>query len=78
MSKDIPSDKWKHLHGEVKEWWQKLTDEDIDEIDGRLDELAVKLQARYGFSKSETETEIEQFLKDLEARQKVKVPLTRG
>ena len=71
MNKDIPSDKWKHLHGEVKEWWTKLTDEDIDQIDGRLDELAGKLQARYGFSKSETETEIEQFLKDVEARQKV-------
>ncbi len=71
MIKDIPSAKWKHLHSDVKEWWEKLTDDDITEIDGRLDHLAGKLQERYGFSKEETETEIEQFLKDVEARQKV-------
>ncbi len=70
MIKDIPSAKWKHLHNDVKEWWAKLTDDDIAQIDGRMDELAAKLQERYGFSKEETETEIEQFLKDVEARQK--------
>ena len=71
MNKDIPVGKWKQLHSEVKEWWGKLTDDDIAEIEGRLDQLAGKLQERYGFSKEETETEIEQFLKDVEARQKV-------
>ncbi len=70
MIKDIPSAKWKHLHNDVKEWWGELTDDDIAEIEGRLDRLADKLHERYGFSKEETDTEIEQFLKEVEARQK--------
>ena len=71
MNKDIPSARWKHLHSEVKEWWGKLTDDDIAGIDGRLDQLADKLQERYGLSTEEVQTEIEQFLKEAEARQRV-------
>jgi len=45
-----------------------LTDDDLDVINGRFDQLVGKLQERYGYSKDKASSEIESRLKDLEQR----------
>jgi len=37
---------WKQFKGKVKEQWGKLTDDDIDQIAGKRDQLEGKIQER--------------------------------
>ncbi len=49
---------WKQLTGQAKEQWGKLTDDDIDVVAGRRDQLAGKIQERYGVAKEEAENQV--------------------
>lgn len=50
---------WKMLKGRIKEQWGKLTDDDLDVIAGRRDQLEGKIQERYGYAKDRVRTEID-------------------
>ena len=52
---------WKQFKGKVKETWGKLTDDDLDVINGKKERLIGKLQEKYGFAKEEVESELEKF-----------------
>ncbi|MFT3809691.1 MAG: CsbD family protein [Micropepsaceae bacterium] len=54
---------WKQLSGKVKEQWGKLTDDDLTEVAGKRDQLAGKIQARYGMAKEEAERQLDNFAK---------------
>jgi uncharacterized protein YjbJ (UPF0337 family) len=54
---------WLHFKGKLLHNWVKLTDEDITRINGRREELAARLQERYGFSRSEAEREVGAWLR---------------
>ncbi len=58
MNKDIARGKWKQLRGSVKQWWGKLTDDEIEKIDGRFEYLVGKLQEHYGYDRQRAEQEI--------------------
>jgi len=49
---------WSQAKGAIKEQWGKLTDDDLLEIEGRRDQLIGKLQARYGISREQAETQV--------------------
>ena len=49
---------WKQLTGQVKEQWGKLTDDDFAVVAGRRDQLAGKIQERYGVAKDEADRQI--------------------
>jgi uncharacterized protein YjbJ (UPF0337 family) len=63
-SRDILEGNWKQLRGQLKEWWGKLTDDDLDRIEGKRDKLIGMLQERYGYAKADAEREIEQRFSD--------------
>jgi uncharacterized protein YjbJ (UPF0337 family) len=65
MNQDVLAGKWKQVRGKVKEWWGKLTDDDLDAIDGKRDVLVGKLQERYGHTKDKAEQEIDRRLREL-------------
>ncbi len=50
---------WKQVKGTVKEKWGKLTDDDLDVINGRREQLEGKLQERYGFAKDQIGKEVD-------------------
>jgi uncharacterized protein YjbJ (UPF0337 family) len=52
---------WKQFKGKVKEKWAKLTDDDLTAIAGKRDQLAGKLQERYGYEKAQAERELDDF-----------------
>jgi uncharacterized protein YjbJ (UPF0337 family) len=68
MNRDIFGGKWKQLRGSIKEKWGELTDDELDQIEGRRDKLAGKLQEKYGYTKQEAEREIDSFLDESERR----------
>jgi uncharacterized protein YjbJ (UPF0337 family) len=61
MNWDVIEGKWKQFSGEVQAQWGKLTDDDLDVIAGNKDKLVGKLQERYGWSKNEAESKVEQW-----------------
>jgi uncharacterized protein YjbJ (UPF0337 family) len=67
MNRDILTGKWKQIRGRSKEWWGKLTDDDLDVIDGNRDQLIGKLQERYGYSKDQAAQEVNERLKELDS-----------
>jgi uncharacterized protein YjbJ (UPF0337 family) len=68
MNSDVFSGKWKQFRGEVKQRWGELTDDELDQIEGRRDKLIGKLQEKYGYSRSRAEEEVTRFLDDTEHR----------
>ena len=42
---------WKQLRGRAKQQWGKLTDDDLAMVAGRREELAGKVQERYGIAR---------------------------
>lgn len=58
---------WKQLRDQMKEWWGKLTDDDLDVIGGKRDQLVGKLQERYGWAKRDAEDEVTRRFRGLEA-----------
>jgi uncharacterized protein YjbJ (UPF0337 family) len=61
MNSDTLKGKWKQLKGEAKIRWGRLTDDDLDQVDGAMDKLEGKLQERYGWSRDQVAREIEEF-----------------
>jgi uncharacterized protein YjbJ (UPF0337 family) len=47
------------LKGNIKEQWGKLTDDDLDVINGRRDQLEGKIQERYGYQKDQVRREVD-------------------
>lgn len=58
MNEDILQGKWKQVRGQAKEWWGKLTDDDLDKVEGKFERLAGVLQEKYGYSKEAAIEEI--------------------
>ena len=50
---------WKPVKGKVKEKWGKLTDDDLDVVGGKRDQLEGKIQERYGIAKDQVRKDID-------------------
>jgi uncharacterized protein YjbJ (UPF0337 family) len=62
MNKDILQGKWKQLKGQVKQQWGRLTDDRLDRISGRYEELTGLIQEKYGYTREKAEQELNSFL----------------
>lgn len=58
MNKDRMEGNWLQFKGKVKEQWGKLTDDDLDVIAGKRDQLLGKIQERHGISQEEAEKQV--------------------
>ena len=65
MNWDQIEGNWKKLKGKVKEKWGELTDDDLTTLSGKKDQLAGKLQERYGYEKTQVEKELDEFAREL-------------
>ena len=61
MNWDIVEGNWKQFKGKVKAQWGNLTDDQLDVIAGKRDQLAGKIQEAYGITKDEAEKQIKRF-----------------
>ena len=58
MNWDHIQGNWKQVVGKAKEQWGQLTDDDIEIVAGRRDQLTGKIQERYGVVKAEAEKQV--------------------
>jgi uncharacterized protein YjbJ (UPF0337 family) len=65
MNWDRVEGNWKQFKGKARQQWGKLTDDDLDVIEGKRTELSGKLQARYGYAKDEAEKNIDTWLNSI-------------
>jgi len=49
---------WKQFAGKVREKWGKLTEDDLQVINGHQDQLIGRLQERYGIAKEEAQKQV--------------------
>ncbi|WP_211747236.1 CsbD family protein [Paenibacillus sp. Marseille-Q4541] len=57
MDNNVMKGKWTQMKGEAKKQWGKLTDDDLDVINGEKDKLIGKLQEKYGHTREQAEIE---------------------
>ena len=67
MNADVLKGKWLQLKGEARRQWGKLTDDDLDQIEGNSEKMVGKLQERYGYARDEAQREVDKFLRSQEA-----------
>ena len=63
MNTERAAGNWKQLKGKIKEKWGKLTDDDLRVIEGKQDQLAGKLEERYGLAKEKAQKDAQDFYK---------------
>ncbi len=61
MNWDTIEGDWKRFRGKIREQWGKLTDDDLDIIAGKRDQLVGTLQQRYGSTREQVEKELGSF-----------------
>jgi uncharacterized protein YjbJ (UPF0337 family)/sporulation protein YlmC with PRC-barrel domain len=67
MNKDILEGKWVQMRGHIKEWWGKLTDDELDRVQGQRDRLVGLIQQKYGYTKAQAEQELDRHLSNYES-----------
>lgn len=66
MNWDQMEGKWKQYKGQLRTKWGKLTDSDLDVIQGNRQQLVGKIQEYYGVTKENAEKQIEDFVNSLQ------------
>ncbi|HEY9382646.1 MAG TPA: CsbD family protein [Gemmatimonadales bacterium] len=66
MNWDRIEGNWVEFKGKVRERWGKLTDDDLDVVSGKREQLIGVLQNRYGVARDALEREVREFEKDLD------------
>jgi uncharacterized protein YjbJ (UPF0337 family) len=61
MNWDQVEGKWKQAGGKVREKWGRLTDDDLQVIAGKRDQLIGKIQERYGIAKEDAARQVDEF-----------------
>jgi uncharacterized protein YjbJ (UPF0337 family) len=61
MNWDQMEGKWKQVKGSIKEKFGKLTDDDLQMINGNRDKLVGKIQERYGIAREEAQKRAEEW-----------------
>jgi uncharacterized protein YjbJ (UPF0337 family) len=70
MNKDEFEGKWKQIRGQARQWWGKLTDDDVERVGGKYEQFVGVVQEKYGYTREAAETEINKRVAEFEAAQK--------
>lgn len=61
MNNDKVQGNWKQFKGKVQEQWGKLTNDDLDVIEGRREQLLGRIQERHGIAREEAERQVSEW-----------------
>jgi uncharacterized protein YjbJ (UPF0337 family) len=65
MNWDRIEGNWKQFRGKVLQQWGKLTNDDLDLVEGRRVELVGRIQERYGIAKDDAERQVDTWLQNM-------------
>ncbi|GAB3670784.1 CsbD family protein [Salinisphaera aquimarina] len=61
MNDDQFEGKWDRMKGTVREHWGRLTDNDVEEVKGKRENMLGKIQEKYGDTKEAAEEKLVEF-----------------
>ena len=61
MNKNIIEGNWEQLKGDIQKTWGKLTNDQMDQIEGDRKKLVGYLQENYGIAEDEAEKQISEY-----------------
>jgi uncharacterized protein YjbJ (UPF0337 family) len=64
MNEDVFAGQWKQMRGELKSWWGRLADDELERIGGQKDKLIGLLQEKYGYAREQAEKEVARRFKE--------------
>jgi uncharacterized protein YjbJ (UPF0337 family) len=64
VNKDTLKGQWHQIKGTAKKKWGKLTDDDLDQIDGDSERLVGKVQENYGVAREEAEKQVDEWMEN--------------
>lgn len=62
------SGNWKQFKGKLKEAWGTLTDDDLDRLEGRRDQLEGMIEERTGEARENIRRQLDRFSRDADYR----------
>jgi uncharacterized protein YjbJ (UPF0337 family) len=65
MNWDRIEGNWKQFKGKARQQWAKLTDDDVEFVEGKRTELAGRIQQRYGVARDEAERQIDDWMRQV-------------
>ena len=65
MNWDEAKGNWKQIKGKAKQMWGDFTDDELDVIEGKREELVGRLQTKYGYTKEKAEQEADTWVRGL-------------
>lgn len=68
MNQDIIQGQWKQVSGQLRNWWGRLTDNDVQQIQGNRDKLVGLLQERFGWTKEQANAEVNRRMMEYEQK----------
>jgi uncharacterized protein YjbJ (UPF0337 family) len=64
MNEDTLKGQWTQLKGKAREQWGKLTNDDLDQVEGKAEQLIGRIQERYGVAKDDARRQFDAWLND--------------
>jgi uncharacterized protein YjbJ (UPF0337 family) len=64
MNQDVFAGQWKQMRGELKSWWGRLADDELEQVGGQKDKLIGLVQERYGYTRDHAEREVKMRFKE--------------
>jgi len=58
MNQDRIQGRWRQIKGKMKEQWGRLTEDDLDVIAGRREQLLGRIQQRHGMAKDDADRQL--------------------
>ena len=68
MNKTILQGKWRRTRGSLKTEWARLTDNDRQMLEGKIDQMVGVVQERYGYTQSRASKVLARYLHDYSKR----------
>lgn len=65
MNRDQLEGRWNEFNARVKQAWGDLTDDELTKAEGDVEEIAARIQKRYGDSKAEASRRLNEMKRDL-------------
>ncbi len=62
MNSDVATARWNEMRGDAQQKWGRLTNSDLDQVQGSFTKLVGLIQDRYGYSAGKAQREVNRFL----------------
>ena len=65
MNWDRVEGNWKQFKGKARQKWGDLTDDELERVGGRKDEMVGLIQEKYGITREEAQRQVDDWSRDL-------------